>query len=112
MPARIKDVLPFREFTRRRQVLTLFRSMLRAANQLEDSALRTSITKEIGAGFRQNRDLRDPVAVKVTIQEAHRQMKQLQSMGQNSSAYDADSWINQSEPDDERGRVGKGWPWG
>lgn len=112
MGSRIKDALPFREFTRRRQVLTLFRSMLRAANKLEEASLRASISKEISAGFRQNMDLKDPVSVKATLQEANRQMKQLQSMSQDATAYDADSWINQSEPDDERGRVGKGWPWG
>ena len=109
MGSRIKDTLPFREFARRRQVLALFRSMLRAASRVEDMTLRASISKEIASGFQRNRDLKDSVSVKATIQEAYRQMKQLQAMSQDVN--DPESWINQSDPDDVRGRVGRGWPW-
>ena len=109
MGSRIKDALPFREFARRRQVLALFRSMLRAASRVEDMTLRASISKEIASGFQRNRDLKDPVSVKATIQEAYIQMKHLQAMSQDVN--DPESWINQSDPDDVRGRVGRGWPW-
>ena len=93
-------------------MVVLFRSMLRAANRVDDVALRSNLRGQISSEFRQNRDLKDPVSVKSTLQEAMRQLKQLEAMGTGAGAYDADSWINQSEPDDERGRVGKGWPFG
>ena len=88
----------------------LFRSMLRAAGRVDDPALRLSLRVQIGSEFRQNRDLKDPMSVKSTLQEASRQLKQIEAMSKGSEAFEADSWINQSEPDDERGRVGKGWP--
>tara|TARA_B110000090_G_C13021772_1_gene308322 strand:+ start:100 stop:276 length:177 start_codon:yes stop_codon:yes gene_type:complete len=28
------------------------------------------------------------------------------------SSSDNDSWLNQKDAEDERGRVGSGWPWG
>jgi hypothetical protein len=85
--------------------------MLKAAKKVQDPSVGASLSREISAGFRQNSDLRDPVAVKTTLQEANRYLKQLQAMGPDSDIYDGDSWINQSTPDDERGRVGTGFPW-
>ena len=110
--SRLKDALPFHVFARRRQVLVLFRGMLRAAGRVDDPALRLSLRAQIGSEFRQNRSLKDPMSLKSTLQEASRQLKQLEAMSNATEAYEADSWINQSEPDDERGRIGKGWPFG
>jgi hypothetical protein len=38
-------------------------------------------------------------------------LKQLQSLSTKyQTNNDNESWLSQKDPDDERGRVGKGWP--
>jgi len=44
------------------------------------------------------------------IQEGNRNLKQLQSLGNKYQTNNEESWLSQKDPDDERGRVGSGWP--
>ncbi len=116
--SRLKDkaTLPLRDFMRRFQVLSLYRNMNRAARQVPDPNLRRSLCQEIRVGFRQNQAMKDVVSLKSTMVEANRQLQQLRSMSTpGSSTISAPpppgSWLGDSTPDDERGRVGTDWPW-
>ena len=62
--------------------------MLRAAGRLDDKALRLSLRAQIGSEFRQNRTLKDPVSVKATLQEASRQLKQLEAMCKGAESFE------------------------
>jgi hypothetical protein len=120
--SRLKDkaALPLRDFMRRFQVLSLYRNMNRAARQVADPNLRLSLCEEISVGFRQNQMMKDVVSVKSTMVEANRQLQQLRAMGASGTGSTAaaakanappGSWLGDSTPDDERGRVGTDWPW-
>jgi hypothetical protein len=118
--SRLKDkaALPLRDFMRRFQVLSLYRNMNRAARQVPDPNLRRSLCQEIRVGFKQNQTMKDVVSLKSTMVEATRQLQQLRSMSAsgaststNSAPPPPGSWLGDSTPDDERGRVGTDWPW-
>ena len=121
--SRLRDALPFHVFTRRSAALQLYKDMNRAVRRISDKDLRRDLCAEIRHGFRKNQHLTDAMASKSLMQEGRRQLKQLESMadvppnssmGGYTNRGDEDSWINQKDgdhDDDERGRVGKGWPW-
>ena len=48
--------------------------------------------------------------IRTLIQEGNRNLKQLQSLGNKYQTNNEESWLSQKDPDDERGRVGSGWP--
>lgn len=104
------DVLPLKVFIRKGQVVTVYRAMLRSIRYIDDNFVQVDLRRQVTTGFRSNMYLKDAGLIAQAIKEAHGHLKMLNDMGRRSSLA-ADSWINQSTPDDERGRVGTGWPW-
>lgn len=110
----VRDNVPLHVFVRRQQVLELYRKMQKGAQSLEDKALGTDIRSQIRHEFKHNASLTDNMALRNLMQDAQRNLVKLQSMSQHSSRRnDGTSWLNahEGDADDERGRLGKGWPW-
>lgn len=109
----MRDNVPLHVFVRRQQVLELYRKMQKGAQKLEDKVLGTEIRTQIRHEFKHNASLTDNMALRNLMQDAQRNLVKLQSMGQHSSRRKDDaSWLYADESDgDERGRLGKGWPW-
>ena len=116
------NVPPLHVFMRRAQLLKLFRDFLRAANCLPDASLRVDIRSQVTDSFRYYQTITDAVIIKNLIAEAHRSLNQLHSMGTPreghhikptgaAGAAAANSWMSGGDAEDERGRVGTGWPW-
>jgi hypothetical protein len=105
------NAVSLKDFMRKVQVLTMYRSMNRATRKIENSHLQQSLLIEIRDGFRMNCNMSDPMTFKSTMIECGRQLKQLQAMSE-PSFVDPTSWINQESDDgEEHGRVGVDWPW-
>ena len=78
---------------------------------IDDVTLRQELKKQILFDFKQHKDTKDNLLIRTLIQEGNRNLKQLQSLSsKNQANNDNESWLSQKDPDDERGRVGKGWP--
>ena len=111
MSSRLKDALPFHVFARRGQVLTLYKKMRRCVRHVKGGIeLQQALRTQIIQGFQHNKSVADNVAIRQLMQEANQQLKQLESMCDNEN--NEDSWLSGGDKDDERGRVGTGWPWG
>jgi Complex 1 protein (LYR family) len=122
--SRLKNVLPLQVFIRRQQSLSLYRSFIRHGRRLKDVDLRADIIKQIHTEFSQNRTITDLAAIRSLIQEGNRTLEQLKAMASDRPVGKSDcdssvgikpsgsSWLDTDDPDDQRGRVGTGWPWG
>lgn len=113
---RLGATLPFQYFVRQRQVLTLYRHLLKSVKKNLDGneSLQKELQVQIRSDFRRNKEMKDNVAVASLIQEAKRNLEQIKDMnsGPADSHGGAGSWINTEDEDDKRGRIGNGWPWG
>ena len=43
--------------------------------------------------------------------DARRNLNRVKDLAINNTSNDSNSWINSSDEDDQKGRVGSGWPW-
>lgn len=105
-----------KDFIRRSQVIDMYRSFLRKSKRIEDDILRGNIREELKTQFRLNSHLRDPMAIKSCILEAHRNLQKIDSIIAVSSL----GIPTQSQPrartngllDTETDkRLGIDWPW-
>ncbi len=71
--------------------------------------MKNGLKEEVRRGFQVNKGLIDKGTVSATIKEAQRSLEAIKSL--SSKSVGDDSWMNNSDPDDQRGRVGVGWPW-
>jgi Complex 1 protein (LYR family) len=71
--------------------------------------VREGIIQEVRVGFRTNKNLSDNGTISASIKEAQRSLAAIKAM--SSTSVDSDSWVNNSDEDDKRGRIGQGWPW-
>lgn len=96
--------------------------MLQAARSLKDQSMQVELSKQIKADFRRNKDLIDALAVKSLMQEGYRSLQQIQDLASSSSRSTTRearignnlpgmTWLQTEDKEDERGRVGEGWPW-
>ena len=121
--SRFKDALPLHVFIRQRQVIHMYRKSLKAIKKVVPETVRGDLLAEIQREYRKCATIQDSMTVKSLIVHGERSLKQIKDMAQIESAVavrvgtfdkeiDADSWLNQSDEHDQRGRVGTGWPWG
>lgn len=111
MKSRLPDsILPLHHFIRKSQSINLFRNMLREARKLKEDHLRDTISQEIVSSFRRNKMVEDPISINGYLTEGYKHLKELKAMN-NGISKETDSWMNYSEEDDIRGRVGMAWPW-
>jgi len=73
--------------------------------------IKNGLIEEIRQGFKTNRHLADKGTISASIKDAQKNLEAIKSLS-NRNAYDSDSWINNSDDDnDQKGRIGFGWPW-
>jgi hypothetical protein len=113
MKRALGDVLPLHVFIRQRQVIHIYRNLLKATKGLQDAVLRQELQLQIRNDFRRNKDVKDTQLIKSLLQEANSSLKTLHGMVASirTGPKSVGSWLDQSENDDKRGRVGEGWPW-
>ncbi len=113
--------LGLKEFMRRSQVIQQYRCFLRAlrAYGRREPTTAAELREQVCRAFRRHRDEADASLVRVLLRDGERQLAQVRALaapggegGDARAAHGADSWINNSDPDDVRGRVGAQWPWG
>mmetsp|Transcript_24737 Transcript_24737/g.41242 ORF Transcript_24737/g.41242 Transcript_24737/m.41242 type:complete len:120 (+) Transcript_24737:16-375(+) len=116
--SRLGQTLPLHIFIRRRQVVHLYRHLLKACKNVDDSSVKSDLIDEIKLEFHTNKELEEKIAIKNAITQGNRSLTQLNDMigGQNrvygSNAIAGESsWLDTNDCDDERGRVGTDWPW-
>ena len=114
--SKFANAISLQEFVRRQQIVTMYRKMLVQARRIPDSNVSQGITQQIKDDFRNNKTVKDPVAVKSLIVEGARSLKQIEAMSKDGSqssgsAGSSGSWLDSSEEGDTKGRVGSGWPW-
>ena len=97
----LQDALDLRSFMRRRQVLKLFRDLLRASPDPQTRA-------QIRAAFESHRGAVDPLSVRALLMDGRRTLEVL------IAAKVPKNNRQETQPpssDEQDGRVGQGWPW-
>lgn len=111
--SRIKAALPLHLFIRQRQIIQLYRTLLKESNRISDSSVSNEIKNQVKTEFRAHQFLKDNNAIKSSIQKARNSVKLIEDMTRSSRTVpEGDSWMSISDEEDKRGRVGAGWPWG
>lgn len=110
------DVLPLQVFVQRSQVKKAYRDLLKATRPCIDPILKNEIREHIRESFRRNQHLENQHAIKPLIQEALSSVRIVQDLciGQSKPHIDISqrqSWLEEKDDIDERGRMGDGWPW-
>jgi hypothetical protein len=128
--SRLTNTLPLGAFIKRQQTFKLYKQLRRTARKIEDSSVKQGIFEQIRTDFRQNQLLKDAVSIKSAMVQGQRNLALLQDLvgetavrksvavdvkpgvaGGSTAAKSDNSWLNNSTGDDQRGRVGTGWPW-
>lgn len=108
----LKDVPSMADFMHTRSVLHQYRHFMRCIHRISDEPYQQQARKEVQQRFRQLREEKDGLTIKMALKEGERQLAQLQAMvGYTPAAADQDSWLNTKDEQDPRGRVGVEWPW-
>lgn len=84
---------------------------MRAINKLNDKELKIDLKCQLETDFKRNKHLKDNVIINSLIIDARRNLNRVKDLSHNANNSDANSWINSSDEDDHKGRVGSGWPW-
>ena len=102
-------------------VLKLYRHLLQSATKLKDvdAGLSRSSVEQIKTQFRINQSESSKVTIAVMIQEGQQQLDLLKELYKSKTRATARAEPNSSEwkgsvnsdGEDERGRVGRGFPW-
>lgn len=109
-------LLGLRDFLRRAQVVGQYRNFMRELQGL-DPQLQTELRKQIRDGFARHKSETDKSKIKAALTDGTGQLAQLRkyagSAKKKAAGQSTDStWVGTGEPDDIRGRIGNGWPWG
>lgn len=102
---RVKNALSLHEFMHNREVLRLYRALLRTVKHDIDGI------DTVRAQFKAHKSATDPISIKALMTDARRALEQLDRGPTGNNKPEADSWLNGSTDGDIRGRVGEGWPW-
>ena len=71
---------------------------------------REDLRKEVRCEFKVNIHNNDRLSVQRALSEGKRRLEELQRLVGNDNREE-NSWMNTADPEDPRGRLGKGWPW-
>ena len=102
---------------RRQKILGLYRSMMKAAKKMESSDMQESIRIEVRNGFKVNMSLVEKISINACIKEAETSLRTIKGLAKEDNDEDDGSmdqngsWLDNSDEDDQRGRLGTGWPW-
>lgn len=109
----------------RTNVLAMYRGFLRSVRTLKTTkqqpVLANELLGQIRNEFRAHQHDDDAFQKQRALVEGKRRQDELRGLTGESAApnqhqkhieqEDADSWMSIVDPDDQRGRVGQGWPW-
>ena len=114
--SKVESALSFPLFMRRQKILGLYRSILKAAKKMESPDMRDSIRNEVRNGFKVNKHLVEKISINACVKEAETSLRTLKGLAkEGDDNYDCrggdGSWLDNSDEDDQRGRMGTGWPW-
>jgi hypothetical protein len=112
-PSRLKDLsIPtFKSFMQRKRSLKLYKDLLVEINKINfDDDLRKSLKEQVKFEFINNRNLNDPNSIKYCMKFGTDSLKRIINMRNSQSSIINNNDIDNDE-EDQRGRVGKGWPW-
>ncbi len=109
------SVIPFQVFLQRAKTISLFRKFIRGTNFVSNQELKLDIHKQIRDNFRNNSQVTDPVVIRHLFQDANRQLKMLEALGQEKSKSKSTNNKNNNNNNNNITSndiiVGKGWPW-
>lgn len=126
MSGRFKDAMPLQVFIRRKQVLDLYRRLLRGSIRADavieggnlGSHKQGDLYGRVRSEYRTYSNIVDSGTISILITEGMRHAEHIESMAplattkESAAPADADgSWLNSGDDDDKRGRVGDRWPW-
>lgn len=78
------------------------------ARAIEDN----DVADEVRRQFRTSRDETDPLKLQMLVADASNQLEAMQGTARGGgSAGGGASWLDINDPEDQRGRVGQGFPW-
>ena len=79
MSRTLKSALNLKQFMLRQEVLKLYKDIYRTINNIPDESGRKEMKKWLSDDFRKNKDLKDEIAIKMSIQVGMRSLKELQN---------------------------------
>ena len=90
--------------------------MMKTAGKVEALDARESIKEEVRNGFKVNMSLTEKISINACIKEADTNLRMIRELADGDNARDGNgdgdgSWLDNSDDEDQRGRVGTGWPW-
>ena len=106
-----KEFHSLQYFIRQRQIKSLYRKFLKAVKDVSDIDLKKSVRGQIELEFRKNILITDKSTIATLFKEASRSLDSIRDLSRPKSTASSSSWMNTSDEEDKRGRVGTGWPW-
>ena len=90
--------------------------MMKTAGKVEALDAREGIKEEVRNGFKVNMSLTEKISINACIKEADTNLRMIRELADGDNARDGNgdwdgSWLDNSDDEDQRGRVGSGWPW-
>lgn len=79
MSRTLKSALNLKQFMLRQEVLKLYKDIYRTINNIPDESSRKEMKKWLSDDFRKNKDLKDEIAIKMSINVGMRSLKELQN---------------------------------
>lgn len=79
MSRTLKSALSLKQFMLRQEVLKLYKDIYRTINNIPDESSRKEMKKWLSDDFRKNKDLKDEIAIKMSINVGMRSLKELQN---------------------------------
>ncbi|CAG9797942.1 unnamed protein product [Chironomus riparius] len=79
MSRTLKSALSLKQFMLRQEVLKLYKDIYRTINNIPDESSRKEMKKWLSDDFRKNKDLKDEITIKMSIQVGMRSLKELQN---------------------------------
>jgi len=127
----MKSVPSLKDFMHRQTVLSMYRGFLQSVRYVRSKdgehnnpVMADELLDEIRREFRAQKHETDPFQRQRAVADGQRRAAELRGLTgepddddptKKDAAVlqqeDADSWINIVDPEDQRGRVGSGWPW-
>jgi hypothetical protein len=104
-----ENIPSYKEFVHRFTVLQLYRNFFKCIRKMphNQSELRNQLRRE----FKSLKADTNTFNIQRALTEGKRRLEELQEFTGEDNKYESNSWINIQDPDDPRGRVGRGWPW-
>ncbi|CAM9328358.1 unnamed protein product [Discosporangium mesarthrocarpum] len=112
--ATVDQALGLKAFMHRTRVLGLYRGMLKRARAMGETTRNGEISQEVRKKFRSSQTEDDPLKIRMMVADAEQHLEYLQGASRGAPKAGngpQDSWLDIDDTEDQRGRVGVGFPW-